>query len=181
MLKNKKNKNHFRIPTRKVVVRLNLYQFPMVIGLEDISSKLNSLPSENLFGALMHAFALKPICTEEEASNGERLIEYLNRAFETYMPLEIKNYYEILLKLLNEYDDSKNSRIAQNMTPQEFLRALLQEDNLSQKSLVPDCFHTQSQVSEFLHMKKGRDKLSYKQAMSLGKKFNVNPMNFLNA
>jgi plasmid maintenance system antidote protein VapI len=65
------------------------------------------------------------------------------------------------------------------MSPQEFLKALLIEDNLTQKSLVPICFHTESQVSEFMHRKKGRDKLSYEQAVHLGNMFKVDPLNFL--
>ena len=81
--------------------------------------------------------------------------------------------------LLKEYNDGQHVPASCEMPPHELLKALLIEDGVSQKSLVPDCFHSESQVSEFLHQKKGRSKLSYEQAQSLGKKFKVDPLSFL--
>ena len=180
MLRHKRaRKRPTMLPFKKVVKRLNLYQFPLVRGLEDVSSKLNKLPSEDLFGALIHAFELKPIIDEENAIEAERMIEYLGRAFEKNIPVQVVYYQHILLLLLKEYDDHYHIRTSKDMLPHEFLKALLEEDNLPQKSLVPDCFASESQVSEYLHQKKGRSNLSYEQAVLIGKKFNVDPLNFL--
>jgi hypothetical protein len=175
----KPKKRRLKLPIKKVAKQLNIYQFPTVIGLEDISAKLNRTAAEDLFSALVHTCELKPILDEEYASKAERMIEYVERAFENDMPSQVEYYQYILLILLKEYDDSKHIRASKEMAPHEFLKALLDEDGISQKSLVPECFPTESQVSEFLHQKKGRDKLSYDQAVSLGKKFKVDPLNFL--
>ncbi len=165
--------------SKRVPKQLHLYHFPIIKGLEEISFKLNAHPAENIFGALLHAFFLTPILDQQSAVEAERVLEYLNRAFEGEMPQEVEDYQHLLLILLKEYDEKYYRRTAKEMCPHEFLKALLIEDQLPQKSLVPECFQTESQVSEFLHQKKGRDKLNYHQAVALGKKFRVDPLNFL--
>lgn len=180
MLKNKRPRTkHTRLPSRKVPKQLFLYCFPDVVGLKEVSSKLNSYPAENIFGALLHAFALRPIHDNKCAYEAERMIEYLGRAFDSTPPLEVEYYVHILVMLLEEYDESKHIKASHDIPSHQFLKALLEEDSLTQKQLVPECFPTESQVSEFLHQKKGRNKLSYQQAVALGKKFNVDPLNFL--
>lgn len=167
------------LPSTKVEMPLRLYRFPVVDGFEAISTKLNAHPAENVFGALLHVFELKPIELDETATKAERLLEYLDRAFENDKPKQIDHYQHLLLMLIKEYDSSHHVRAANDMSPSDFLKALLIENNIPQKSLSPDCFPTESQVSEFLHQKKGRNKLGYKQAVNLGKKFHVDPLNFL--
>lgn len=167
------------LPSTKVETQLRLYRFPVVDGFEAIFTKLNTHPAENVFGALLHAFELKPIEIDETAAKAERMLEYLDRAFENDMPIQIGYYQHLLLMLIKEYDALHHVRAAKGMSPSEFLKALLIENNISQKSLVPNCFPTESQVSEFLHQKKGRNKLGYKQAAILGKKFHVDPLIFL--
>lgn len=149
------------------------------MGMEDVFHKLNQVKAENLFIALLNAYNLHPIKTEESARNAERVIEYIERAFETNVPDDVKYYAHVLHILINEYDDKHYISAAHEMAPHEFLKALLEEEGISQKALVPDCFHTESQVSEFLHQRKGREKLSYEQAVALGKRFKVDPLNFL--
>lgn len=178
MLKNKISRRRIRIPSKKVPKELHLYQFPVVQGFMDISSRLNTCPAENMFGALLHAFPLNPIKDEKNALKAEKMLEYLGFAFDQ-LPLDIESYQHILIMLLDEYEKTRYVSAAADMVPHEFLRALLEEDNIAQKSLVPDCFHSESQVSEYLHQKKGRSQLSTKQAVALGKKFRVNPLNFL--
>ncbi len=63
-----------------------MYKFPIVKGLEDVSAKLNASPAEDIFGALLHAYALRPIEDGKSAQAGERMIEYLERAFEANLP-----------------------------------------------------------------------------------------------
>lgn len=180
MLKQKRSrKGHIRLPSKKVPKQLHLFKFPVIRGLKEISSKLNSHPAENVFGALLHAFALKPITDEKSALKAERMIEYLGRAFENEIPLEVEYYHHILIMLIKEYDDIYHIRTSKDMPPHEFLKALLIEDKIPQKNLVPDYFPTESQLSEFLHQKKGRNNLKFEQAKILGKKFNVDPSNFL--
>lgn len=167
------------IPSTKVETQLRLYRFPLVDGFEAISTKLNAHPAENVFGALLHAFELKPIEIDETATKAERLLEYLDRAFENDMPIQIGHYKHLLFMLIKEYDALHHVQATKDLSPSDFLKTLLIENNISQKSLVPDCFPTESQVSEFLHQKKGRNKLDYDQAVKLGKKFHVDPLNFL--
>lgn len=142
------------LPSTKVETQLRLYRFPIVDGFETISTKLNTHPAENVFGALLHAFELKPIEVDETAIKAERLLEYLDRAFEKDIPIQISHYQHLLYLLIKEYDDNHHVRAAKDMSPSDFLKALLIENKMPQKSLVPDCFPTESQVSEFLHQKK---------------------------
>ena len=181
MLKQKSAKRRRKsIPSTKVETQLRLYRFPVIDGFEAISTTLNTHPAENIFGALLHAFELKPIEVDETATKAERLLEYLDRAFEDDMPIQISHYQHLLFMLIKEYDALHHVRAAKGMSPSDFLKGLLLiENSISQKSLVPNCFRTESQVSEFLHQKKGRSKLDYEQAVILGKKFHVDPLNFL--
>lgn len=179
MLKHKNSRRQTRIPSKRVPKQLHLYQFPNVEGYSEISIRLNSCPAENIFGALLHAFPLNPIKDEKNAAKAEKMLEYLGWAFDHDFPTEIGSYHHLLLMLLDEYDKDLHVRATSDMSPHEFLKALLEEDCISQKSLVPGCFHSQSQVSEYLHQKKGRSQLSTKQALALGKKFKVSPLNFI--
>lgn len=179
MLRNKVLRRKCRIPSKKISKELLLYKFPAIEGYLDISQRLDSSPAENIFGALLHAFALSPIKDERTALKAERILQYLGCAFDEYLPEDIASYQHVLLLLLDEYDKIHHIRAASDIPPHEFLKALLEEDNLLQKSLVPDCFHSESQVSEYLNQKKGRSQLNVKQALALGKKFKVNPLNFL--
>ncbi|MCE5319233.1 MAG: hypothetical protein LLG04_17955 [Parachlamydia sp.] len=158
-----------------------MFHFPMVRGLEDVSERLNAVEADTLFAALMHAFSLRPIQNEEDARDAERVLEYIERAFEQDPPEDIERYRQVLLMLVTAFDEQHYVRAAGNMEPHEFLKALLQEDGVSQKALVPDCFKSESQVSEFLHQRKGRKNLFYEQAVVLGRRFGVDPLNFLRA
>jgi hypothetical protein len=178
MIKKTKKKSP-SIILKKIRCELNLYKFPHVQGLEDVLEQLNNRAAGDLFEALHHAFPLKPVRSEESARQGERMIEYLGRAFESRVPMQVEYYQHILLMLLNEFDDKYYVRGADSMAPHEFLKTLLDEDSLTQRSLVPECFKTVSQVSEFLRQKKGRETLKYEQAVVLGEKFHVDPLLFL--
>ena len=180
MLKQKKQRTRrVSILSKKVAKQMHLYSFPNVDGLEEISAKLNFHAAENIFSALCYAVELKPITDNESAIRAECMLEYIGRAFEKEAPHQVQDYQHVLGMLIKEYDDKHHVRASKDMPSHEFLRAMLIEDHLPQKSLVPDCFPTESQVSEFLHQKKGRQKLSYEQAVLLGKKFKVDPLNFL--
>jgi antitoxin component HigA of HigAB toxin-antitoxin module len=181
MLTSKKRSKHLRwkkIYVKKALQEVCIFNFPSVMGLDDISNRLNVIKAENPFVALMHVYNLSPIENDKNIQTAERLLEYLERAFEKGMPKEVANYQHILLLLIEEYNNKHYVR-ANEHPPHKFLKILLEEDKVTQQSLVPDCFRSRSQVSEFLSQKKGRQKLSYEQALSLGKRFNVDPLNFL--
>lgn len=168
-----------RFCIRMTTKQVSVFKFPEIQGLEEIYQQLNAVEAENLFVALLQVFDLRPIESEKTARIAERVAEYLDRAFDAKVPKEIKYYSHLLHMLIKEYDDKFYISASQKMDPHVFLKALLEETATSQKNLVPDCFPSASQVSEFINQKKGRDKLSYEQAVALGKRFHVNPSNFL--
>lgn len=147
--------------------------------MEDVSEKLFAVEADSVFSALQTAFKLRPIENEKDACEAERVLEYLDRAFEIDIPEEIDRYRSLLLMLISSYDAQHTIRAASCYAPHEFLKILLEEKGINQKDLVPDCFKSASQVSEFLKQRKGRTKLSYEQAVALGNRFGVNPKNFL--
>lgn len=165
---------------KKALKEVSLFCFPMVKGLEEVSRRLARVEADSLFSALLQSFRLRLIKTAEEARVAEELLEYLERAFEASCPVEIRQYKEVLLMLIAAYDEKHYTSAAKEIGPALFLKHLLQENGLCQKDLVPDCFKSESQVSEFLHQHKGRSQLSYAQAVSLGSRFGVDPLNFLN-
>ena len=156
-----------------------IYQFPEVHGLEDVSSKMATVKAETLFSALLKGYDLSPITTEDQAKTAERFLEYLLRAFEKACPPQVKTYLHLLEMLIEEYDKQHTVAAARNIPPYKLLKALLDEEGLDQKSLVPTCFKSPSQVSEFLSQKKGREKLTADQAIKLGKRFHLDPLLFL--
>lgn len=160
-------------------IKANVYQFPEVQGLEDISTKMAAVKAETLFSALLKGYDLSPIENEEQAKIAERFLEYLLRAFENECPEHVKIYLHLLEMLTHEYDKLHTVDAMENIAPHRLLQVLLEEQNLTQKSLVPSCFNSQSQVSEFLAQKKGREKLTADQAVKLGKKFHLDPLLFL--
>lgn len=174
----KRKKNH-PLCLRKTLKEVSLFHFPSVKGMEDVSLTLNAVEADSLFSAMLHAFSLRPIETEVEARSAERVLEYLERAFEQDIPLEIEHYREVLALLVSTFDARHYVRAIENLKPHELLRALLKEDGLCQKALVPDCFKSESQASEFLHQREGRKELSYNQAVALGRRFHIDPIHFL--
>lgn len=136
--------------------KVSIFNFPNVTGLEDVSAKLRRVKADSLFSAVQQAFNLRPIETEKEAREADRLLEYIDRAFEQDTPAEIDRYRNVLLILVQAFEDKHYIRAADGLDPADFIRLLLKEDSISQKDLVPDCFKSKSQISEFLHKRKGR-------------------------
>jgi antitoxin component HigA of HigAB toxin-antitoxin module len=174
-VKQTRNTAHYKSVSRKAKV----YQFPKVEGLEDIGTKMTAIKAESLFSALLKGYNLSPITSEEQAHKAERFLEYLLRAFEKKCPHQVNIYIHLLEMLVEEYDKQHTVAAAKNMTAHKLLKALLDEEGLDQKALVPGCFKSASQVSEFLSQKKGRQKLTADQAIKLGKLFKLDPLLFL--
>jgi antitoxin component HigA of HigAB toxin-antitoxin module len=160
-------------------LKATVYQFPEVEGLEDVSATMATIKAETLFSALVKGYDLSPIESEEQAQVAERFLEYLLRAFEKKCPAEVKTYIHLLEMLVEEYDKRHTIATIKHLSPHQILRAILEETGVDQKSLVPSCFKSQSQVSEFLSQKKGREKLTAEQAIKLGKRFHLDPLLFL--
>jgi antitoxin component HigA of HigAB toxin-antitoxin module len=167
-------------PVKRSKRKVCRFEFPEVQGMEDIQEELCIMEAASPFMAMFQVVPLDQIQNDAEAQKAERMIEYLDRAFENEFPdREIKTYLDLLMLIFEKYDSENYVRAFGEMTPQEVLSALLKEDGLHQKDLVPEFFKSPSQVSEFLHSKKGRDKLSFEQAVFLGKRFHVDPECFL--
>ena len=156
-----------------------VFLFPEVEGLEDVSATMSAIKAEDLFSALLKGYDLSPIESQEQAQVAERFLEYLLRAFEKKSPEQVKTYLHLLEMLIEEYDKRHTVAAAKNISPHQLLKAILEEEQLDQKALVPSCFKSRSQVSEFLSQKKGREKLTAAQAIKLGKRFHLNPLVFL--
>lgn len=170
-----------RIFQKTSSVKAMVYTFPKVEGMDDIWMKIATVKAETLFCALLKGYDLSPIENEEQAQAAERFLEYLLRAFEKRCPEQVKTYLHLLEMLIDEYDKKHTVAAAKNIPPHQLLKTILQEEGLDQKALVPSCFKSRSQVSEFLSQKRGREKLTAEQAISLGKRFQLNPLLFLNA
>lgn len=153
--------------------------FPEVQGLEDISAKMAAVKAESLFLALLKGHDLTLIQNEAQALAAERFLEYLLRAFEKVCPEAVTKYLHLLQMLIEEYDKKHTVAAIKNLPAHKLLQALLEEEQLGQRALVPSCFKSASQVSEFLHQKKRRQKLTADQAIRLGKRFHMDPMVFL--
>lgn len=172
-------------PSRKLSARKSSllkvmeYQFPEVEGMEDISAAMATIKAETLFSALLKGYDLSPIKSEEQAQTAEGFLEYLLRAFEKKCPVQVEKYIHLLEMLIQEYDKLHTAAALENIPPHKLLKAMLEDEGLDQKSLVPSCFKSRSQVSEFLSQKKGREKLTAEQALKLGKRFHLNPLRFL--
>lgn len=182
MLTNKKilsDKSHTALHYKSTSLKAAIYRFPEVQGLEDISMTMASVSAETLFSALLKGYDLSPITNEKQAKYAERFLEYLLRAFEKTAPPQVKSYLHLLEILIEEYDKEHTIAAAKNLAPHKLLKALLNEAGLEQKDLVPSCFKSQSQVSEFLAQKKGRQKLAAEVAIKLGKRFHLDPLLFL--
>ncbi len=112
------------------------------------------------------------ITSGEELERATRLIEpYLFP--ERELPPEENAFVELMLKLIDDYQ-SKNSIIPQ-IAPHELLRALMEENDLSQADLL-DVFGSRSRVSEAVS---GKRAISKEQAKRLGDRFCVSPAAFI--
>jgi antitoxin component HigA of HigAB toxin-antitoxin module len=182
MLTNKKHRKRQpgKLTSQKTgSIKAAVYHFPIVQGLEDVAAEMATVKAETLFSALLKGYDLSSITTEEQAKKAERFLEYLLRTFEKTCPQQVKTYLHLLEMLLEEYDKQHTLAAVKNIHPHKLLKTILEEDGLNQKSLVPSCFKSASQVSEFLSQKKGRERLTAQQAINLGKRFHLDPLLFL--
>lgn len=80
---------------------------------------------------------------------------------------------EVLVTLISRFEQERYRPA--KLTPNELLRALMEENNLRQRELL-DVFPTRSRVSEVLAGKRG---ITREQAAALGARFSIDPAAFI--
>ena len=139
-------------------------------------ARRGGLSNKAAFIALNEKLPLTPLRTETDSNEAVEMIRYLERRFaQRKMPRAVREYLDTLLMLIEEYQE-KHFRLPQRVTPQAFLKALLEAEGLQQADLVPGCFSQKSLVSEFL---RGKRPVTWRQAKALGKRFKVDPVLFM--
>ena len=139
-------------------------------------ARRGGLSNKAAFIALNEKLPLTPIHTEADCNAAVEMVRYLERHFaRRKMPRAVREYLDTLLVLIEEYQE-KHFRLPQRVTPQAFLKALLEAEGLQQAQVVPGCFSQKSLVSEFL---KGKRPATWPQAKALGKHFKVDPVLFM--
>ena len=133
-------------------------------------------PGRAAFLALNEKFPLASIHTETQSEAAVEMVRYLEKQFlARKMPRAVREYLDTLLVLIEEYQQ-KHFRLPERVSPPAFLKALLEMEGLQQSDLVPGCFSQKSLVSEFLA---GKRPATWAQAKALGKRFNVDPVLFM--
>ena len=134
------------------------------------------IPDKATFLALNEKFPLASIHTETQSEAAVEMVRYLEKQFlARKMPRAVREYLDTLLVLIEEYQQ-KHFRLPERVSPPAFLKALLEMEGLQQSDLVPGCFSQKSLVSEFLA---GKRPATWAQAKALGKRFNVDPVLFM--
>jgi HTH-type transcriptional regulator / antitoxin HigA len=118
-------------------------------------------------------FPLKPIRSEQENEMAAEVCDKLLDNFDLLSPDE-RDYLEVLSKLVEDFESQWQEE--KLVDPQELLKFLMVQNNLSQTDLIPE-FGSSSRVSEYLSGK--RANLSLPQIQKLAKRFSVSPSAFI--
>ncbi len=121
--------------------------------------------------ASVYRFPLKTIKNDDEHEAATRIIsEMMGRELDS----RAGDYLDALIVLVNKYEDEHHS-IAEDMTPQAALRALMQANDLSQAD-IGRMIGSESAVSMFL---KGQRDLSKAQIKKLAARFKLDASVFM--
>jgi HTH-type transcriptional regulator/antitoxin HigA len=120
---------------------------------------------------LLVAFEPRPIRNEEEAQTATELIDTLTDL--PRLAAGQREFVGLLGQLLHDWEMEHEESI--EVTPQEIVRTLLEDNGLRQADLVGPVFPSRSAVSDFLA---GRRPLSYERAGKLAAFFHVSPAVF---
>lgn len=113
------------------------------------------VPKEYL--ALIRHFPLRPIATEQEADQASELIgEILIKGLKCSK--DERDYVDVLVLLLREYEAKHGKPFGKPMTPQRALESLMEDNSLSQSELARRIGIQQSVISEFLSGRRGISK-----------------------
>lgn len=125
--------------------------------------------------ALIERFPLRPIKTEKAASQASVLIgDILIKGLKCSR--DEKDYVEVLLVLLREYEVKHYKPFGKPMSPQRALESLMEDNSLSQSELARRIGIQQSVISEFLS---GRRGISKNVIAKLSEYFCIRPEYFL--
>ncbi|MBI1272347.1 hypothetical protein GC174_18125 [bacterium] len=127
------------------------------------------------YALLIEKYPLLPIKSEDSYDCALQILEAIGDKINSSnaTPSEL-GYFEVLSSLIENFEE-KHYPSARSMQPNEFLRYLMDMNDLKQEDLIEE-FGSQSRVSEFLNNK--RD-LTLKQIKNLSERFRVTPSAFM--
>lgn len=120
---------------------------------------------------LLSAFEPRPVRTEREAEALTKLIDTLTDLPD--LSDGQREFVGLLGQLLSDWESEHEQPI--EVSPQEIVHSLLEDNGLRQTDLVGPVFPTRSAVSDFLA---GRRHLSYERVEKLARFFHVSPAVF---
>lgn len=119
------------------------------------------------FARLNKQFPLRPIRNDKQNELAAKLCDALLDRLDELSQAE-RDYLEVITDLIIKYE-SKWDDDCPEMSPQELILFLMEQNDLAQKDLIPE-LGTPSRVSEFLS---GQRKLSVEQAKRLAERFSL--------
>jgi HTH-type transcriptional regulator/antitoxin HigA len=126
------------------------------------------------YGDLLSAFEPRPIRSEEEARVFSDIIDNLTDL--PHMSEGQREFVGLIGQLLYDWESEHEEPV--EVSPQEVVHSLLEDNGLRQVALVGPVFPTRSAVSDFLA---GRRPLSYERVEKLAAFFHVSPAVFYRA
>lgn len=133
----------------------------------------SGIRSKNQYIALLQGFPPRPINTEKELRETQKVIDSL--LDHPHLTLDEQDYLNVLGTLVYEYE--KEHVHIPDIYGVELLKVLIDEHQLRQKDLVP-IFKTESIVSEVL---KGQRNLTVEHIQKLAEFFHIPPGAFFKA
>lgn len=135
------------------------------IGKNESRSKLAKVVSDREeYENLCKGFPLRPIRNDKQNDRAAEVCDGLTDRLGKLSKAE-EDYLDVLSDLIIKYESKWDDALP--MTPSELIQSLMEDNNLTQKDLIPQ-LGTASRVSEFL---KGERSLSKEQAKRLAKRF----------
>lgn len=134
---------------------------------------MNTARADNQYMSLVKDFPLVPLRTENDFHEAVKVMKQLAKRIPSLSVGEA-DYLSVLGDLIKAYE-SRLPKLDDDMTPQEALRYLMEENQLSQADLV-EFVGYKSNLSAFLNGHRG---LSKRAATRLAEYFHVSPALFL--
>ena len=168
--------NKKSVPQNLVVANCKMHETKTVHAYTPSSSNFFSNENEeSLFRHWTNEYPLLPIKDEKTNDIALKVLDKLMTRINSGEATNAEQgYFEVLTDLISRFELEEYGETA-SMSPVEFLRYLMDINDLKQEDLIPE-FGTQSRVSEFLNNKR---ELSKSQIRNLSKRFRVNPSAFM--
>lgn len=134
-------------------------------GKNNTQSSISRVMKDRLeYENLCKAFPLRPIRSDKQNDRAADVCDTLTCRLDNLSKAE-EDYLDVLSDLIIKYESKWDD--GKRLTPAELIQYLIEENNLTQKDLIPQ-LGSASRVSEFL---KGERALSKEQAKRLAKRF----------